>query len=195
MTSLNNPTIDLDALMVALSHQSESLPADLQQQLNQAGKALVDNQPNAAQTLRDLVRSYPPLETAYFQVLRQWDNDYTSQERAKSLTATFHTHQGIGFIFSQDILASPDWVSAIHRLSRPLSHPLSHPLSRQSSTSTQSSSIWTQIDRLAIMAAGGAFLGGAIVQILGGGPIQLIGALIGAIVGAVSGWYVTPRRP
>jgi hypothetical protein len=182
MTSLNNPTIDLDALMVALAHQSEPLPSDLQQQLSHAGQALVDNQPHAAQTLRGLVRSYPPLETAYLQVLRQWDNDYTTQERAKSLTATFHTNQGIGFLFSQDVLSSSDWVSATRHLSS------------QSPTSTQPDSIWSQVDRLAIMAAGGAFLGGAIVQLFGGGSIQLIGALIGAIVGAVSGWYVTPRR-
>ena len=40
------------------------------------------------------------------------------------------------------------------------------------------------------MSAGGAFLGGAIVQLFGGGVTQFIGVLIGAIVGAYNGWKV-----
>jgi tetratricopeptide (TPR) repeat protein len=52
----------------------------------------------------------------------------------------------------------------------------------------------TSIARVIIMTAGGAFLGGVIVQIFGGGSIQLIGVLIGAIVGAAYGRNITPRK-
>jgi hypothetical protein len=50
---------------------------------------------------------------------------------------------------------------------------------------------WENFDRIAIMAAGGAFLGATLVQFLGGGPTQLIGALIGALIGILSGIYVS----
>jgi outer membrane lipoprotein SlyB len=50
---------------------------------------------------------------------------------------------------------------------------------------------WENFDRTAIMTAGGAFLGAAIVQHLGGGPTQLLGAFLGAILGLLSGLYVS----
>jgi hypothetical protein len=175
MTSLNNPTIDLDALMVALSHQSESLPSELQQQLTQAGQAFVDNQPNAAQTLRDLIRRHPPLETAYFQVLRQWDNDYTSQERAKSLTATFHTDKGIGFLFSQDVLSSLDWVSATqHITQRSTTNP----------RATDRTATWIRRgNTIVTMGCGGAFLGVLFAQIPG--------AIVGGILASLLAWLTS----
>ncbi|NJM47102.1 MAG: hypothetical protein HC860_13840 [Alkalinema sp. RU_4_3] len=46
-------------------------------------------------------------------------------------------------------------------------------------------------DRIAIMTAGGAFLGAALVQFFGGGPTQLLGAFLGAIFGLLSGLYVS----
>ncbi|NJR69092.1 MAG: hypothetical protein HC771_10810 [Synechococcales cyanobacterium CRU_2_2] len=54
-------------------------------------------------------------------------------------------------------------------------------------------SAWENFDRIAIMAAGGAFLGGAVVQLFGGGVSQLLGALLGAIVGCWAGFYVAPK--
>jgi tetratricopeptide (TPR) repeat protein len=52
----------------------------------------------------------------------------------------------------------------------------------------------TSIARVIIMTAGGAFLGGVIVQLFGGGSLQLLGVLIGAIVGAAYGRNITPRK-
>ncbi|NJM57873.1 MAG: hypothetical protein HC857_11180, partial [Synechococcales cyanobacterium RU_4_20] len=37
------------------------------------------------------------------------------------------------------------------------------------------------------------FLGGAVVQLFGGGVSQLLGALLGAIVGCWAGFYVAPK--
>ncbi len=39
----------------------------------------------------------------------------------------------------------------------------------RSTTDQSTSSVWENADRIAIMASGGAFLGGAIVQLFGGG--------------------------
>lgn len=65
----------------------------------------------------------------------------------------------------------------------------------RSTTDQSTSSVWENADRIAIMASGGAFLGGAIVQLFGGGVTQFIGVFIGAIVGAYSGWKVGPSNP
>jgi hypothetical protein len=163
----NNATIDIDALMIALAQQPHALPPDLQQQLTQAGQAMAQNQAEAAQTLRELVRSYEPLETAYFDVLKQWDNAYASQQRAKSLAATFHTTQGLGFIFTQDILPTADWVAAAKDLSVGKDDAQPEWIRRGNTIVT--------------MISGGAFLGVLLAQ--------FPGAIVGAIIAGIFGWY------
>lgn len=173
---MNYPTsaiLDTDALMIALAHQRDRLPVELQQKLIEAGQQFIEDPTVGAQIIRDLIRSYPPLETEYFSAIKKWVGEYGSQERAKNLTATFQTNQGFGFIFSHDILPNHDWVNATQALTK----------RRSDSTSP----FWENFDRTAIMGAGGAFLGSALAQLLGGGILHLIGALIGAIVGIAYG--------
>jgi hypothetical protein len=168
MNHPNNATIDVDALMIALTHQPHALPPDLQQQLSQVGQAMAANQPDAAQALRNLVRSYEPLEAAYFSVLTQWDNEYASQQRAKSLDGTFHTTQGLGFIFTQDILPAMDWVAAAKSLS----------VIGDQDTQPQ----WIKRgNTIVTMVSGGAFLGVLLAQ--------FPGAIVGAIIAGIFGWY------
>jgi hypothetical protein len=166
----NNATIDIDALMMALAHQSHALPSDLQQHLTQVGQAMAQNQPDAAQAMRNLVRSYEPLETAYFNVLQQWDSAYATQQRAKSLDATFHTAQGLGFIFTQDILPMADWVAATKGL--------------LPDTNADAQPRWIKRGNTIItMVSGGAFLGVLLAQ--------FPGAIVGAIVAGIFGWYTS----
>jgi hypothetical protein len=68
-----------------------------------------------------------------------------------------------------------------------------HPAMIEPPSNRSRPSIVDNFDRIAIMGAGGAFLGGAIVQFFGGGASQFIGAAVGALVGIGSGWYVTPK--
>jgi hypothetical protein len=164
----NNATIDVDALMIALTHQPHALPPDLQQQLSQVGQAMAANQPDAAQALRNLVRSYEPLEAAYFSVLTQWDNEYASQQRAKSLDGTFHTTQGLGFIFTQDILPAMDWVAAAKSLSAVVDQDTQPQWIKRGNT-------------IVTMVSGGAFLGVLLAQ--------FPGAIVGAIIAGIFGWY------
>jgi hypothetical protein len=166
----NNATIDIDALMLALTHQTHSLPSDLQRQLVQAGQAMAANQTDAAIALRSLVRSYEPLEAAYFNVLTQWDNEYASQQRAKSLDGTFHTTQGLGFIFTQDILPTMDWVVAAKTLSQGVNPDGDPQWIKRGNT-------------IVTMVSGGAFLGVLLAQ--------LPGAIVGAIVAGIFGWYTS----
>ena len=164
----NNATIDIDALMIALTRQPHALPSDLQQQLRQVGQALAANQPDAAQALRNLVRSYEPLESTYFNVLTQWDNEYATQQRAKSLDGTFHTTQGLGFVFTQDILPTMDWVAAAKSLSAGIDQDSQPQWIKRGNT-------------IVTMVSGGAFLGVLLAQ--------FPGAIAGAIIAGIFGWY------
>jgi hypothetical protein len=169
----NNATIDIDALMIALAHQPESLPPDLQQQLSDIGQGMAQNQADSAQALRELVRSHQPLETAYLDVLKQWDKDYASQQRAKSINATFHTNQGLGFVFTQDILPRLDWVTAAKELSEVREDDDQPEWIRRGNT-------------IVTMVSGGAFLGVLLAQ--------FPGAIVGAIFAGIFGWYTSKSK-
>jgi hypothetical protein len=166
MNYANNATIDIDALMIALTHQGQTLPPELQQHLTETGQSLAQNNPDAAQTMRELVRSYDPLETAYIDVLRQWDNDYASQQRAKSLNATFQMEQGFGFVFMHDIMPSNDWVTAAKQIV---------------TEEDEGPDFWDRGNTIVTMISGGAFLGVLLAQ--------MPGAIIGAIVAGIFGWF------
>lgn len=171
----HDATVDIDALMLALTRQSQPLPHELQQQLTQTGEGFVANRPEAAKTLRDLIRSYSPLEAAYFDILKQWDKEYSSQERAKSLSAAFHMSQGFGFVFAQDILPTDDWVEAAQRMTRS---------SAQLSKNTAS---WIKRGNTTItMISGGAFLGVLLAQVPG--------AIIGGIIAGIFGWLTSKPK-
>jgi hypothetical protein len=174
----NNATIDVDALMIALTHQPHALPPDLQQQLSQVGQAMAANQPDAAQALRNLVRSYEPLEAAYFSVLTQWDNEYASQQRAKSLEATFQTTEGFGFIFVHDILPSQDWVKTAKHLA-------DFQMNVSSEVDDQPD-FWERGNTIVTMISGGAFLGVLLAQ--------MPGAIIGGVIAGIFGWFSSGSR-
>ena len=103
----NSTIIDIEALAIALAQQSAPLPPELQQQLTTLGNS---DQLDSDRILRDLIRTYPPLENAYMGVLQKWDGEYSTQQRAKSLTATFPTVPLFNPIPFQTILNSKDWV-------------------------------------------------------------------------------------
>jgi hypothetical protein len=178
--SVFNDELDLAVLEEALDRYSDSIPRAELETLKQLIQSWKNQDDRAAQTLYDFVSQSDAIDEAYDHALLALRRQYSSQPKAKSLILTLDSPANItGLNDVADRL--------LQRLDVVL-HPSILPIQ------PIANSIWDNIDRLAIMAAGGAFLGGAIVQILGGGSIQLIGALIGAITGAVSGWYVTPRR-
>ncbi len=178
--SVSNDKLDLEVLQHALDRYSDTIPRAELEQLVQLVQSWKNQDDRAAQSLYEFVSQSEAIDEAYDHALLALRRQYNSQPRAK------------GLILSLDYPTDPTGLGDVAerllgRLNTVL-HPTVLPVQ------PIANSAWDNIDRLAIMAAGGAFLGGAIVQLFGGGPIQLIGALIGAIVGAVSGWYVTPRR-
>jgi hypothetical protein len=176
----SNGKIDLAALMYALAQQQQSLPEELQTELKAVGPALQESDPNAAQQMRQLISHHPSLEAAYLKALEDWDANYASQERSKSLSQTFPT-TNLGLLFIQDILPSDDWVGSVKRMTKQ---------KRIGNTA----SFWDNSDRIGIMGAGGGFLGGMIVQFFGGGATQLIGAAVGMLAGGAYGWWSTVKQ-
>jgi hypothetical protein len=163
--------IDPEALLCALAQQTEPLPEKLQRSLQEVGQSLQQDQPDAAHQLRELIREYLPLESAYKTVLEQWDKQYASQHRAKSLNTAFQVTAGSDWLFIHEVMPTSDWVTTAKRIAR-----------RQSSQ-VEPSRFWDKTDRIAVMMAGGAALGGVIGQIPG--------AIVGGVLAATYGWYIS----
>jgi hypothetical protein len=166
-------TIDLEALLYALAQQPDSLPAELQTSLTAIGRSLETN-PNEelALELRELIKNYEPLELAYQNGLVAIDRAYSSQQRTKGINSISTITLGIDNLFIKGILLSNDWVESAKQLPRDLN------LSSQEAPDQ----FWDKTDRIAVMTAGGAALGGAIAQ--------LPGAVIGGLIAAGYGWYI-----
>jgi hypothetical protein len=164
-----------EALLVALAQQSKPLPEDLQRSLQDAGQALRENQLQAASQLRELVRQEPLLESAYQSALEKWDEQYASQERTKNLSETFPNPSVLDSLFLQNVTPSHDWVTTAKQVTH------------QQINQPTSANFWGKADRIVVMMAGGAALGGAIGLIPG--------ALIGATLAASYGWYISFAKP
>ena len=170
---MDSDIINLEALLYALARQPDSLRPELQASLTETGKTLETNpSEEKAVELRQLIRSYKPLELAYQDGLAAIDRAYTSQERTKGINSISTPTLGIENLFVKGILQSEDWVGTAKQLPRDLN----------SSSQKTSDQFWDKTDRIAVMTMGGASLGGAIAQ--------LPGAIIGGFIAAGYGWYI-----
>ena len=166
--SFSNQTIDFEALLYALDRQTEPLPTDLQHSLTEIGRSLHENRPDSARQLRELIQQYLPLESE--NALAQSDTRYESQQRTKSLGATFSPILGLDDLLISRVLATSDWVTTAKQLTYNLIAPQAP------------SQFWDKTDRIVVMTGGGMAIGGAIAQ--------LPGAIIGGILAAGYGWYI-----
>jgi hypothetical protein len=171
--SFSKQIIDLEALLYALAQQTEPLPASLQHSLTEVGRFLHEDRPDAARQLRVLIQQYSPLELDYQNALAQWDENYTSQERTKSLGATFPITSGLDDLFIDRVLPTNNWVIATKKLTNSLRSP------------KQRSQFLQRGDRVLTLASGGAFLGVLIAQIPG--------AIIGGLLVGVYAWLSFPE--
>jgi hypothetical protein len=162
--------INSEALLNALAQQTKPLPEPLQHSLQEAGKALQHDRPEAAYQLRELIKQAPPLEEAYQNALEQWDERYASQQCAKSFSAPFQNPSVLDTLFLNDVAPSQDWVNAAKKITH------------QQTVQPTSAQFWDKADRIVVMTIGGASIGGAIGLIPG--------AIAGATVAALYGWYI-----
>jgi tetratricopeptide (TPR) repeat protein len=164
--------INIEVLLYALSQQVNLLPLDLQKSLTEIGQVLQANPTDENKTkLRDLIKTYEPLELVYRSAIKKFNQSYTSEERTKSLGTTFQMTSGLDELSIESfLLPANDWVSAAKQLVNNLSSP---------QTPAQ---FWDKTDRMAVTTAGGIALGSAIAQIPG--------AIVGGALGAGYGWYL-----
>ena len=173
--------IDLNVLQRLVEAHAEALPRETLYTLLQATQAWERNEPNADQLLCSLIAENPYVDQAYTKALADLRKGYVSQERAKNAI----------LIPNQPFSDRQNWTrSLIPQLEALLINPI------QNASESKSESLWDNTDRLFVMAAGGAFLGGNLVALLGGGVLQLIGAIVGAIFGILAAIYVSrPTKP
>jgi hypothetical protein len=168
--------INIEVLLYALAQQLEPLPQDLQQSLTEIGRTSLANLTDENKIeIRKLIAGYIPLEIVYRNALTQWNQSYVSQERTKSLSATFPIRSGLDELSIESLLLpANDWVAAAKQLVNNLNPP---------QTSAQ---FWDKTDRMAVTTAGGIAIGSAIAQIPG--------AIVGGALGAVYGWSIGFRK-
>ncbi len=162
-----NPSINIEALMLALSQQDEPIPDDITQSIA-ALKDAAFRQGNqeATEQIRTLIRQYPPLEASYNSAYQYLDGQYDAQHRAKALGTTFPNPDRLPWVFYNQILPSNDWVNQV-----------------KSVTTAQSTvTVWDRIERSLVLMIGGVFIGGSLAQIPG--------AIIVGIIAAIYGWCV-----
>jgi hypothetical protein len=180
MTVSANNAVDIKALVYALTQQREPLPQPLQHSLQEAGRAFQQSEPDADYQLRARIESYGPLESAYRSALETLDRQYESQERIKSLSASFADGFADGFangasldwFFVHDVIPAADWVATAKQV-----------LAVPRSPATKSDPLWEKLNRIAVMTIGGASLGAAIAQ--------LPGAIIFGLSALLYGWYIS----
>ena len=164
-----NNSINIEALMLALFQQDESLPEDIERSIDRLkDAAFIKGDVEASEQIREVIRQSPELDASYKAADRYLDSQHDAQHRTKALAATFPNPDRLSWVFYNQILPSHDWVNQAKTVTL-----------KKQSTKT----IWDNFDQIAIMGAGGAFLGSALAQLFGGGLLHLIGAIIGAIVG------------
>jgi hypothetical protein len=170
--------IDLNVFQQLVEAHAQTLPRETLYALIQATQAWERNEPQADQMLCNLIVENPHIDRAYTNALADLRKGYMSQERTKNAI----------LIPNQPFNDRENWTRS---LIPKLEAILLQPFPTLSVAETKSESLWDNIDRLLVMGTGGAFLGGSLVQLFGGGGWQLIGAIVGCIVGIMAGIYVS----
>jgi len=189
--------LTLEATLRALAEQPDELPDALQQSLGAIGHEFATHQPQAVDQLRTLV-SESSLSLAYDAAYRDLQTRPSQVERNKSLLLRMNGSRGIDLdILAAGILTAPQPTQSARQFLRLLQQKSQtiridyldsfRPLQQPSQPSRSLASLWERLDRIMVMAAGGAFLGGVVAQIPG--------ALVGTILATLYGGYISMATP
>jgi hypothetical protein len=164
-----NTSINIEALMLALSQQDEPIPEDITESITTLKDAAFrQGNVEASDKIRKLIRQYPPLDASYNSAYEYLDGQYDAQHRSKALSATFPQPDRLPWIFYNQILPSHDWVNQ----------------AKSVTTAAQPTETnWDRLERSLVMMTGGAFIGGSIAQ--------LPGAIVVGLIAAIYGWCVS----
>ncbi|MEM9153061.1 MAG: hypothetical protein AAGB19_21775 [Cyanobacteria bacterium P01_F01_bin.3] len=79
-----NEALTLEACLLALSRYDDSLPSDLHNQIQSAGRRLGEDETGAIRQLRELIEQHPSLSVLYESSRSRLQAEYGERERAKS---------------------------------------------------------------------------------------------------------------
>jgi hypothetical protein len=180
--------LDLDVLSYGLDRYADDLTTDTVASLREGIQAIQQRDPSAVADLVKQFQENEALDRLYKRSLRDLRKDYSTQERAKSFTASLDRP------FAEDLtlknlMAKIEGLlhdrQAVSTFPTQINANLSgyvHLYPSPSALSTPSR-FWDKTDRLVVIIAGGAALGSAIAQ--------LPGAIAGAVLAAGYGGYIT----
>ena len=164
-----NTSINIEALMLALSQQDESLPEDIERSIDRLkDAAFMKGDVEASEQIREVMRRYPEFNASYMAADRYLDSQHNAQHRTKALAATFPNPDRLQWIFYNQILNSHDWVNQAKTVT---------------TAAQPTETNWDRMERALVMMTGGIFIGGSIAQIPG--------AIVVGIFAAIYGWCVS----
>ena len=168
-----NNSINIEALMLALFQQDESLPEDIERSIDRLkDAAFMKGDVEASEQIREVIRQSPELDASYKAADRYLDSQHNAQHRTKALAATFPNPDRLSWVFYTKILPSNDWVSTTKNVSK---------------QSTAFDYQWRERgNSIVSMICGSSFLGVMLAQIPG--------AIVGALLGAIVGWFITEPK-
>lgn len=168
------------ALILAMSRLDQPLPHHLQDAVHHLNTTLRNNSPSLNDEIRQLVTQDSHLQQLYTAAYDELEAQYQKQERSKSIDLTFPRETDLWDKFIQVVSANDSALAARQTLQGVISQHRSR----------SKEDFWEKGDRIVVMAAGGAFLGGAIAHLLTGSEFTAIAAILGALLAAIYGWYI-----
>lgn len=164
-----NSSINIEALMLALSQQDESLPEEIERSIDRLkNAAFMNGDVEASEQIREVMRRFPKLDDSYMAADQYLDRQHDAQHRAKALSATFPNPDRLAWTFYNKILPSHDWVNQ----------------AKSVTTAAQPTETnWDRLQRSLVMMTGGVFIGGSIAQIPG--------AIVVGLIAAIYGWCIS----
>jgi hypothetical protein len=171
-----NNSINIEALMLALSQQDESLPEDIERSIDRLkDAAFMKGDVEASEQIREVIRQSPELDASYKAADQYLDSQHNAQHRTKALAATFPNPDRLSWVFYDQILPSHDWVNATQ-----------HFIAQKNTQDTDQPEWIRRGNSIVTMISGGAFLGVMLAQIPG--------AIVGAIVAGIFGWITSKPK-
>jgi hypothetical protein len=168
------------AFILALSRLDQPLSQPLQEAVHQLMTTLRNNSSRINDEIRQLVEQNSHLKRLYDDAYDELEVHYQQQERSKRIDLVFPREANPWDRFIQIVTADDPVLAAQQTLQYPDSQP-----------SNPKETSWDKSDRIAVMTAGGAFLGGAIAHLFTGNPFVAVGAIVGALLAAIYGWYIS----
>jgi hypothetical protein len=168
MKSLNPlDTLSCEAFIRAILQLNEPLPDELHTIIRSTLQAIANQRPQSTDLIQAMLDQYPDFRAKYETTYRKLQTQYQRNEPSLADISRLAAQL---FAADQPLTSVRQWVEPI-----------------QTAPTAKPEDFWEKGDRIMIMAAGGAFVGGCIAQIPG--------AIVGSLIAGTYGWYISFIKP